>query len=112
MTAAEIEPGIVEISTTNIYGFEVTDVSEKKIKDKTWVYFCMAEKKPRKAQKSKCFYGQKQDFGDVKIGLVLNGIQYGLKNRILNAKGLAPFRKNAYFYAVKVLRPQYISVAK
>lgn len=109
MTAAEIEPGVVEISTTNIYGFEIVDVAEKKIKEKTWVYFCVAEKKPLKSQKNKCFYGLKQDFSEVKAGLVLNGIQYGLKNRIQNSNGMAPFRKNAYFYAVKILRPQYLS---
>lgn len=109
MTAAEIEPGVVEVSTTNIYGFEIQDVAEKKIKDKTWVYFCMAEKMPRKKQKSKCFYGLKQDFGNVKVGLLLNGIQYGLKKRISNANGIVAFRKDAYFYPARIVRPQYVT---
>lgn len=112
MTAAEVEPGIVEVSTTNIYGFEIQDVAERKIKGKTWVYFCMAEKMPRKQQKHKCFYGLKQDFGNAKVGLVLNGIQYGLKKRISNTKGIVPFRKEAYFYPAIILRPQYVSVAR
>lgn len=111
MTAAEIEPGIVELSTTNIYGFEVVAVESKKIKDKDWVYFCLTEVKPKKTHKVKCFYGLKQDFGEVKKGLVLNGLQYGLKNRIHNAKGNIPLKKNAYFYPARVLRPQYISMA-
>lgn len=111
MTAAEIEPGIVEVSTTNIYGFEIQDVAEKKIKNKTWVYFCMAEKMPRKQQKSKCFYGPKQDFGNVKVGLMLNGIQYGLKKRISNAKGIVSFRKDANFYPARIVRPQYVTMA-
>lgn len=112
MSAAEIEPGIVELSTTNIYGFEISDVAEKKIKSQDWIYFCLSEKKSSKAHKSKCFYGLKQDFREVKVGMILNGIQYGLKKRILNAKGNLPLSKNAYFYPARVLRPQYVSMVK
>ena len=111
MTAAEVEPGVVELSTTNIYGFEVVSVANKKIRGKEWSYFCMSEVKPKKSQKSKCFYGPQQDFSEVKPGLILNGMQYGLKNRIHNVKGNIPLMKNAYFYPARVVRPQYVSLA-
>lgn len=110
MTAAEIEPGVVELSTTNIYGFEIKEIATKNIKGKDWAYFCIAEVKPKKAHKTKCFYGLKQDFSEVKVGTILNGLQYGLKNRLHNAKGHIPLRKNAYFYPARVLRPQYVSL--
>jgi hypothetical protein len=109
--AAEIEPGIIELSTTTEAGFKITDVAEKytpKSKAK-WVYFCLYEVTSHlknKSDKQKCFYGSRDDFKNVKKGLVLNGIQYGLKNRIYNAKGNIPLQKNAYFYPVFVLRPQ------
>jgi len=80
-------------------------VGAKKIKNKEWIYFCISEKVSKKPL-SKCFYGLKQDFGDVKHGLVLNGIQYGCKERIYNSKGLNTFRKNEYFYPAFILRPQ------
>lgn len=106
MTASEIGPGIVELSTTNVYGFQIEDVLVRNVKGKDWTYFCLKEKASRKPL-SKCFYGLKQDFGDVKTGLVINGVQYGLKNRIYNGKGIIALRKNAYFYPARILRPHY-----
>jgi hypothetical protein len=103
--AAEVEPGIIELSTTHESGFEVIDTAEKQIHNSHWVYFCINEKAARKFS-PKCFYGARDDFKDVKKGLVLNGIQYGLKNRILNSKGNIPLQKNAYFYQALILRPQ------
>ncbi len=108
--AAEVEAGIVELSTTSIHGFEVTEVAAKTIKDKKWIYFCMKEKKSRSSKKVKCFYGLEQDFGEVAAGKILNGVRYGLKDRVFNHSGYIPLRKGAYFYPVKVLRPQYISL--
>jgi hypothetical protein len=105
MVAAEVEPGVIELSTTNTRGFLINDVAEKKVKDKAWIYFCLNEKVSKKPL-TKCFYGLKQDFGEVKPGLVLNGIQYGLKQRIHNAKGNISVHKNAYFYPALILRPQ------
>lgn len=105
MVAAEIEPGIIELSTTNFQGFQIKDVLEKKVKDKTWVYFCLSEKVSKKPL-TKCFYGLKQDFREVKSGLKLNGIQYGLKKRIHNSKGNIALNKNAYFYPALIIRPQ------
>ena len=110
MTAAEIEPGIVELSTTNIYGFEIVDSASKKIRGKEWVYFCVREKMSQKKRKDRCFYGRKQDFSEAKTGLVLNGIQFGLKNRIHNSKGYIPLKKNAYFYPARIIRPQYVTL--
>jgi hypothetical protein len=115
MVAAKIEPNVIELSTTNIYGFEVKHVSHRKIKDVEWTYFCISEAKPRRSlaskSKLKCFYGLKQDFGEVKVGDILNGIQYGLKDKIQNKRGVTPLRKNAYIYPARILRPQYISLA-
>lgn len=105
MVASEIEPGIVELNTTNVYGFEVKEVLERKVKGKEWIYFCVDEKVSKKPH-SKCFYGLKQDFREVKEGMILNGIQYGLKQRIYNGKGYISLKKNAYFYPVLVLNPQ------
>jgi hypothetical protein len=105
--AAEVEPGVIELSTTTEAGFEVGDVFEKiTSKNKTnWVYFCISEKSSKKSS-PKCFYGARQDFKTIKKGLVLNGIQFGLKNRIQNSKGNIPLEKNAYFYPALILRPQ------
>lgn len=105
MVAAEIEPGIIELSTTVSSGFQIQNFTEKKIKDKDWVYFCVSEKESKKPI-SKCFYGLKQDFREVKMGLKLNGIQYGLKKRIHNTKESVLLKKNAYFYPAIILRPQ------
>jgi hypothetical protein len=108
MIAAEIEPGIIELSTTNTHGFLIKEVAEKKIKDQSWVYFCLSEKVSKKPL-TKCFYGRKQDFGEVKRGLTLNGIQYGLKSRLENSKvnhGNSFLHQNAYFYPALILRPQ------
>lgn len=108
--AAEVEPGIVELSTTSIYGFEIKEVASKTIKGKDWIYFCVNERKSRSSHKTKCFYGLKQDFGNVNAGKIVNGIRYGLKHRIFNRSGNIPIKKNAYFYPAQVLRPQYISL--
>ena len=94
--AAEVEPGIVELSTTSIYGFEVKEVASKTIKGKEWVYFCVNERKSRKSKRTKCFYGLKQDFREVEVGKIINGIRYGLKYRIYNSSGNIPLKKNAY----------------
>lgn len=104
MMAAEIEPGIIELNTTSINGFAITDYAEKKIKGKTWVYFCV--KAERSTKSAKCFYGLKDEFKDVKIGLSLNGLQYSLKNRIVNTKGHIPVQKSGYFYRALIVRPQ------
>lgn len=114
MMAAKVEPNVIELSTTHIYGFEVLDVAEKSIKGIDWTYFCIGDAKPRRSLASKtkirCFYGLKQDFSEVKKGDILNGIQFGTKDRIHNSKGLIPIKKNAHFYPARVLRPQYVSL--
>lgn len=105
--AAEVEPGIIELSTTSEKGFLVEDIADKFVpKSKThWVYFCISEQAFRR-QSSKCFYGTKDEFKSVKKGMVLDGLQYGLKNRILNVRGDIPLQRNAYFYPVLIIRPQ------
>jgi len=106
MVAAEVEPGIIELSTTTESGFEVTQFSEKFVRksNKTWVYFCVKELSRK--TKEKCFYGQKDEFKDLKKGMRLNGVEYSLRRRIQNDKGYIPLQKNSYFYAALVIRPQ------
>ncbi len=104
MTAAEIEPGVIELNTTTVNGFSITEYAEKKVRGKTWVYFCV--KAERSTKSAKCFYGLKEEFKEVKIGLTLNGLQYSLKNRIVNTKGHIPVQKSGYFYRALIVRPQ------
>lgn len=105
--AAEVEPGIIELSTTSEKGFLVEDIADKFVpKSKThWIYFCISEQAFRR-QSPKCFYGTKDEFKSVKKGMILDGLQYGLKNRILNVRGDIPLQRNAYFYPVLIIRPQ------
>lgn len=104
MMVAEVEPGIIELNTTTINGFEITDYAEKTIQGKSWVYFCVQSGKMPKS--AKCFYGLKEEFKEVKLGLTLNGLQYSLKNRLVNTKGHIPVQKSSYFYRALVVRPQ------
>ena len=99
----EVEPGMLEMTTSNDYGFVVEDIAEKQIKSKKWLYFCLKE--VRGAEK-RCFYGEKSDFNTVKTGLKLNGIQYSLQDRIKNKQGRIPLKNASFFYQAVIVRPQ------
>ena len=105
--AYETSPGVMELRARHDDGMLISNLEIRKFgrKQKSWVYFCAAEKNNRivRSEKERCFYGPRNIFQTVRVGRAYTSIEYGLKNRILNDKGHISIGSERYFYPVFVL---------
>lgn len=99
--AGQIRPGIIELRSEATGGLHVQSFVLHDRKQKTWLYFCVVDKGPRKRQR--CFYARQKRFPSLKAGNVLARIEYALGPRIHNKHGSIAIGQQRYFYPVKVL---------
>ena len=102
--AYETSPGTIEIRGTRDQGLAVRLVQERKIRGKSWVYFCVVDRAPQsKIKREKCFYGNPSTFKGLRVGSVFRSIEYGLKNRVHNSLGQIAIGSQMHFYPAYVL---------
>lgn len=107
--AYETSPGIIELRAGRDQGLIVTKAQTRVVgkAKKKWLYFCVKENAFKgqkiKTNAEKCFYGSPRQFRNVKVGERFVSIEYGLKNRVYNSKGLIAIGAERYFYPVYVL---------
>lgn len=105
--ANEIEKGIIEMRSVYDRGLIVTEATVRQTKNKTWVYFCVAEniRSINLAHApTRCFYGERSLFQNINKGTEFLGIEYGLRPHIVNDKGLIPVGMGRHFYLAFVVR--------
>lgn len=110
MTAYETSPGVIEVRGSQDLGLAVTRTQQRKVGKKTWVYFCVAERRATRLSTSmldrkneKCFYGEPALFRQVQEGATFRSIEYGLRSRIFNGRGRIVIGAQRYFYPAYVL---------
>lgn len=110
MTAYETSPGVVEVRGGQDLGLVVSKTQIRKVGRRQWVYFCVVERNPSRvraafthSKNEKCFYGEPKLFGHVKEGATFRSIEYGLRSRIYNGRGLIAIGAQHYFYPAYVL---------
>jgi hypothetical protein len=97
--AGQIGPGIIELRSEANGGLQVQSFVVQDRGPKTWLYFCVVDKGPRKKQR--CFYARQNKFPSLRAGNILDRIEYGLGPRIHNKHGSIAIGQQRYFYPVR-----------
>jgi len=108
--ATEVEPGIVELKQVQEGSFVIEKV--QLAKSRKWIYVAVAEKTGLSSKlgassgKLRYFYAPAKDFKvqQLKPKMRIEKLQYGIKRRIINAKGRIPFGNLKYFYRLLDLK--------